>query len=122
MKILKLLNKKNFSVVFFFIFCFNTFAEDKPVDIWNIDQNNNDTSSNELLLENNSEIEESDVTNIFKMQSQKKEDSVRLEESLNINEIKIYGLYDPEENDLDINMWSNSNGDQLKSIFSRLKK
>ena len=31
-------------------------------------------------------------------------------------------LYDPEDNDLDINMWSNSNGDQLKVIFSKLNE
>ena len=37
-------------------------------------------------------------------------------------EIKIYGLYDPDENGLDINMWINSDGDQLKNIFSKLKK
>ena len=35
---------------------------------------------------------------------------------------KIYGLFDPQEYDLDINMWTNSNGNQLKSIFSRLNK
>ena len=31
-------------------------------------------------------------------------------------------MYDPEDYDLDINIWSNSNGDQLKSIISRLNK
>ena len=37
-------------------------------------------------------------------------------------EIKIVGLYDPSENGFDINMWSNSNGDQLKYLFSNLAK
>ena len=31
-------------------------------------------------------------------------------------------MYDPEDYDLDINMWSNSNGDQLKSLFEKLNK
>ena len=30
------------------------------------------------------------------------------------------GLYDPQDYGLDIDMWSNSDGDQLKSIFSKL--
>ena len=34
----------------------------------------------------------------------------------------MLGLYDPEEYDLDINMWTNSDGDQLKNIFSKLNK
>jgi len=40
MKILKLLNKKYFSIIIFFLFGFNSFAEEKPVDIWNIDKKN----------------------------------------------------------------------------------
>ena len=56
------------------------------------------------------------------MQSQKQKDSIELEESLETKKIQIYGLYDPEDYDLDINIWSNSNGDQLKSIISRLNK
>ena len=38
------------------------------------------------------------------------------------NNIKIIGLYDPQDHGLDINMWLNSNGDQLKNIFSNLAK
>jgi hypothetical protein len=39
MKILKLLNKKIFiNYNYFFIFIFLSIAEDKPVDIWNIDK------------------------------------------------------------------------------------
>ncbi len=37
MKILKLLNKKYFSILIFYLLsATNTFAEDKPVDIWNL--------------------------------------------------------------------------------------
>ena len=38
MKILKLLNKKNFLILFFLFFTSITNAEEKPVDIWNIDK------------------------------------------------------------------------------------
>ena len=56
------------------------------------------------------------------MQSKKKIESIELDENLNLNEIKLLGLYDPEEFDLDINMWIHSDGDQLKNIFSKLFK
>ena len=39
MKILKLLNKKYFSIlIFYFLYVINTFADDKPVDIWNLEK------------------------------------------------------------------------------------
>ncbi len=57
------------------------------------------------------------------MQSQKTEDLIiNQDQTLLSKEIKIVGLYDPEENGLDINMWSNSNGDQILSIFKRINK
>ena len=39
MKILKLLNKKNLSIIIFSLLITSSpFAEDKPVDIWNIEK------------------------------------------------------------------------------------
>ena len=56
------------------------------------------------------------------MQTTDISDSIKIDETLNSKEIKIIGLYDPEDFGLKINMWSNSNGDQLKYIFSNLAK
>ena len=121
MKISRLLSKKFFLLTFFLLLSLHINAEEQPVDIWNIDKNN-DQSSNELIIENNSNTKKVKDSDIYKMQSQKKSESIKLDESLVTNEINIYGLFDPEDNDLDMNMWSNSNGDQLKSIFLRLSK
>ena len=121
MKISRLLSKKFFLLTFFLLLSLHINAEEQPVDIWNIDKNNNQ-SSNELIIENNSNTKKVKDSDIYKMQSQKKSEEIKLDESLATNEINIYGLFDPEDNDLDMNMWSNSNGDQLKSIFLRLSK
>ena len=121
MKISRLLSKKFFLLTFFLLLSLPINAEEQPVDIWNIDKNN-DQSSNELIIENNSNTKKVKDSDIYKMQSQKKSGEIKLDESLVTNEINIYGLFDPEDNDLDMNMWSNSNGDQLKSIFLRLSK
>ena len=44
MKTLKLLNKKFFSILIFYLLSIiNAFAEDKPVDIWNIEKKETDT-------------------------------------------------------------------------------
>ena len=57
------------------------------------------------------------------MQSTKKTiGDIELEENTNSKDSELFGLYDPEDYGLDINMWINSDGDQLKNIFSKLKK
>ncbi len=124
MKISKLLNKKIYFFYFIFLLTNPAFADDKPVDIWNIDQNEieKNSSQNSSTSSENSENKNISETDIFNMQSKKKSGSIELDEDFNSTEINILGLYDPQEYGLDINMWSNSDGDQLKNIFSKLDK
>ena len=56
------------------------------------------------------------------MQSDKKNNTIELDQDLSSKELKIFGLYDPEEYSLDINMWINSDGDQLRNLFTKLNK
>ena len=120
MKILKLLNKKNLSIVIFSLFSLSSFAEDKPVDIWNIEKQETENISEEnLSTENEQVVSESSV---YKMQSDKNEDSIKLDQELTSKTIKIAGLYDPQEYGLDINMWSNSDGSTLKKLFNNIDK
>ena len=124
MRILKLLSKKYFFLILLFFLIGNSHAEDEPVDIWNVDENkiqSNDLNTNLNEKKNNSITTESGST-IFNMQSDKKISSIDLDEDLNSDNIRIFGLYDPEENSLDIDMWSNSDGDQLKNILKKLDK
>ena len=124
MKILRLLNKKNLPIIFFLILiCFDAKTEDKPVDIWNIDKKEIEKkklNDNQILNQNINN--QSTQSSIYEMQSQKQIETIKLDQNLNLSEVKLLGLYDPEEYDLDINMWMNSDGDQLKNIFSKLNK
>ena len=45
MKILRLLNKKYFSILLILLIGFSSYAEEQPVDIWNIDKKNKDENS-----------------------------------------------------------------------------
>jgi hypothetical protein len=123
MKILKLLSKKNFSIVLIILlFLSKSFAEEKPVDIWNIDKEAiNEPAGIEESTLNNIDDKSLPEFDIYNMQSQKI-NQIQLDETLGVNDIKIIGLYDPEDYGLSINMWSNSDGDQLKNIFSKLNK
>ena len=116
MKISKLLNKKNLSIVIFSLISLSSFADDKPVDIWNLEKQESETISEENLSIENKQQEVSE-SSIYKMQSDKNEDSIKLDQELTSKTIKIAGLYDPQEYGLDINMWSNSDGSTLKKFF-----
>jgi hypothetical protein len=124
MKILKLLNKKYLLIIsIIFLLSLNTHAEDQPVDIWNIDKKEiEENSSEEILDVEKNIVEQTTQSNIYEMQSLNRANSVQVDTSINSKEIKITGLYDPEDYDLKIDMWSNSNGDQLKYLFSNLAK
>ena len=118
MRILKLLNNKFFLTIFI-LFSFYSYAEEEPIDIWNIDKENIEQNSLKETADN--QINTNKIS-IYEMQSKKKVENIKLDQNLNLNEIKLLGLYDPEEFDLDLNMWINSDGDQLKNIFSKLYK
>ena len=124
MKTLKLLNKKNFSIILISFLAIASHAEEQPVDIWNINEQKIEENSalTDSKEDKNINIKVKNESEIYNMQSQKKKISIELGEISNSDEIKIYGLYDPEDFGLDIDIWTNSDGDQLKSIFLKINK
>ena len=125
MKILKLLNNIFLSIlVIFFVFIKNSNSDDQPVDIWNIDkskvnQNNNDNINQKAENENSNQISSEDAINL---EPQNPIKVIEFDQNLNSKKVKILGLYDPGAFGLSLNMWSNSNGDQLKNIFDKINK
>ena len=73
MKILRLLNNKIFvSVLIFITFFFNTtlYTEEKPVDIWNVDETKKDqTLDDNKILETNNNIDTNNETDIYNLQT-----------------------------------------------------
>ena len=71
MKILKLSNKKYFSIlIFYFLSGINTIAEDKPVDIWNLEKKETDIVVETNISDQNQN--NSTGSRIYDMQSKKK--------------------------------------------------
>tara|TARA_Y100000590_G_scaffold260661_1_gene292732 strand:+ start:166 stop:1923 length:1758 start_codon:yes stop_codon:yes gene_type:complete len=120
MKILKLLNKKYLPI---FIICFlslslNLKAEDEPVDIWDLGKELEQNSSN--VKNENSDIDEIKIDSV----STQTGNTINKINSnvLGASKINIVGLYDPEDNGLNIDMWSKSNGSEIKLILDKLNK
>jgi hypothetical protein len=120
MRILKLLNKNNLSIIIIYLLSsLSVIAEDKPIDIWDIDK------KKESNFEIDSSEEKKEVTsesNIYEMQANKKKELIKLDQELESKVIKIAGLYDPEDHGLSISMWQNSDGSKLKNLFESIDK
>ena len=121
MKNLKLLSKKSLLIVFILLTSFKSHSSDKPIDIWNLSENNKDQNS-ESSLPINQSINSISEINIYKNETNDENLDIVQDTSLSSKKIKITGLYDPQDYDLDIDMWTNSDGDQLKDLFSRIAK
>ena len=120
MKNLKLLSKNYFLVILFSLFFGFATNSQEPVDIWEVGEKQPKENTN--LIEDEAEKNIPQNT-IYEMQSQKEgELSIEETQTLISKETKLVGIYDPAENGLDINMWSNSNGDQILNIFKRIDK
>ena len=115
MKTLKLLNNFFLFLIinFYLIFTIETFSNE-PENIWNIDENKIEDQANV----EKKEIEEKNIDET----SQKVNINVESldQEILNFENKKLIGLYDPAQNNLDIEMWKNSDGDQIKAILKKL--
>tara|TARA_A100001234_G_scaffold182198_1_gene165110 strand:+ start:3166 stop:4923 length:1758 start_codon:yes stop_codon:yes gene_type:complete len=120
MKILKLLNRGYLSIIFIFSLIGSQInADEKPVDIWNIDK---EKIKNENLSDVQGEDNKFLDQSIYDLQSNKVIQGVEVETNLNSKKLKVVGLYDPQDHDLKIDMWLKSDGDQLKYLFSNINK
>ncbi|MDA9615746.1 hypothetical protein N9S20_00060 [Candidatus Pelagibacter sp.] len=120
MRKLKLLNRQYLLITLFSLFFgFNTQSQE-PIDIWSVEEKTKTEDTSIIKDNNKTSIPQNKV---YEMQSQKTAElDIEQTPTLISKEIKIVGLYDPDENGLDINMWSNSNGDQIVNIFKRIDK
>ena len=118
MSLIKLLNSSNkFFILFLIIFSnLQINAEDKPVDIWANDQGLKD--KNQKIINKKDDQEESKI-NFLKESNTINEIEITNPDTTLKNEIKLSGLYDPERNDLSLTMWQDTDGTEIKKVFSR---
>ena len=110
------LNKKIFLLFILFLFSTISFSEDS-IDIWekkNLKKKNDSTEIKNPVLNKTQ-------TNIDINVQPAKEIEVSLNDST-ISTKPIYGIYDPNENDLTLEMWSNSEGTRIKDTIDRINK
>jgi hypothetical protein len=114
MKLLSL-NKYLYLFIYLFILILPS-QSDETIDIWSKENKKNDTIKaidkikkpvKKIVLENSNLDQQISI----------------IEEKGSLNEErKLFGIYDPEKNNFNLNLWSQTDGNEIKKIFKRIEK
>ena len=118
MKILKLLNRNIFIFLFSYFLIISTSFANETVDIWNLENNK---KNNEIIKKKENLDKNNNQTSINNLNSTNFI-SDEQDEKFNKDENNLVGLYDPDENDLTIDMWEKSDGDKITQIVEKIHK
>ena len=116
MKILKSLNRIFFLLVFVLFFNVSSFSNE-PVDIWNLDDNTKDNT--DLDVQN---LEQDEIILNETISKKKNDEDILNFENLENPKTTLVGLYDPQENNLTIDMWKYSDSDQVKNLIKKIEQ
>ena len=114
MKISKKLNKFYIALVTSTILFQVTFADEKITNIWKTIETKDITNKN---------IEEDNEKPLKKMQGikiQSTDESITINNELDQSKKLLAGLFDPAENDLNLDMWSSSDGKEIKILLKKI--
>ena len=111
------LNKLIIFIFSFTIIVFNfSFAEDEPADIWKNNENENEqnsqTKDNKKVTIESPILSENNNQSLIKIN----------EDEIEKNYSSVIGIFDPEKNNLNLNMWSSTDGEEIKKILNRINQ
>ena len=116
---MKLLNLNKYLIILiYFTTLFSSSFAEESVDIWK----KKDLSQGKTEKETIPKVEK-DKNNISVFSSNSISENILISESENVeNSSPLFGIYDPEENNFNLNMWSKTDGNKIKTIFGRINK
>ena len=111
------LSKIFFFTFFVYIISFNFTYSRAAVDIWEKKENDQNDQNDQIDNDENITIESpifsEDVNKII----------IKIDENIIENdEQSVVGLFDPEENNFNLNMWSKTDGEEIKKTLKRINK
>ena len=113
---------KSFNYFLGLLIIFLSFAplkSEEQIDIWKNKKNNSDSTNAQT---NKAKEAIKEIPNAT--QSIETSQSIEIENNLSnkSGDIKVFGIYDPADNDFNLNMWSSTKAEDLKSSLKRLEK
>jgi len=108
-----LLNLLIFSILF------SPLKSEEEINIWK-----NKKDPNNIEIQNSDETEKKNKLNINKILNSTTDQEIKIEDGpINPNEeIKVFGIYDPEDFDFNLNMWAATDAEDVRASIKRLKK
>ncbi len=100
------------------IFSFSPILSEEKIDIW---KNKKEVTNEALQIENEASQSQS---NSQSSQTIKALEKIQIQEGASIqsNQQKVYGIFEPANYDFNLNMWSSTKADDLRSSMKRLSK
>ena len=106
-------------ILFFGLFFFQSSYSDDAVDIWK--KNSQDKSINSKNSQPDKKINENKI-DFKKTNSNFKNIEIDNTLSKSTLEVKLYGIFDPDQNNFDLNMWASSESKEIKKTLLRISK
>ncbi len=103
----------NIIVLLLSIFFSHIYANE-PVDIWSLDKKKSTNNSKTSNIEDNDNVSENNIIQENLISS--------IEEDQIINKRKIVGLYDPEENGFNLEMWNKTDPKKIFELSKKINK
>tara|TARA_B100000941_G_C28493304_1_gene549308 strand:+ start:185 stop:1924 length:1740 start_codon:yes stop_codon:yes gene_type:complete len=113
-------SSKIFFSLFFVFLSFTQLKGEEKIDIWK-----NDKKQKTISEENkNFKLKIKDNQNLQETSKILSEEKISIEQgsSITSNEVKIYGVYDPQDFNFNLNMWSLTKAEDVRASIKRLKK
>ena len=108
------LNKLIIVIILFTLLIFNFAYATTPVDIWKKKDNQNE-SSNEVSKEKEIKIESPILSEDINKLTKKIE-----EQKIDDFDQAVIGIFDPKENNFNLDMWLGSDGEDIKKVLKRI--
>ncbi len=115
---MKLKSFNYFICLIFIILLSSPILSEEKIDIW---KNKKETTSVDQKKEN---VEEQKKSNLESSQTIKALDKIQIQEGSEIqpDDQKVYGIYEPANYNLNLNMWSATKAEDLRSSLKRINK
>ena len=111
-------NFKSLLALIFTVLIFSPLKGEDKIDIW---KNKKNSVDNQKQTNPNQSEKKINLDNKMTLDSSQ---SIKIESNLidNRNEIKVFGVYDPEDYNFNLNMWSSTKADDFRASLKRIEK
>ena len=115
---------KSFNYIYCLLIAFLSFTtlnSEEKIDIWKNNKDKKQSIENKKIKAK----EESQKLNLKSIKTIELNQNIKIEDQpldADSEEIKVYGIYDPAENDFDLDMWSSTKAEDVKASLKRLEK